>query len=229
MQAVATKTSTMRPDFCNLHELPRTSGLMLADLGIGVGEYQLLCRTAATNPTHAKRLDVVREVLFELMKRDREQRLRHDDFGELPTVPATGANGQAVKAPLYEFDDVSKWDVRDEGGDCHIGGAGPARVKPKPGHWRKYILEHWATLAPTLMFRDPSATAPHGDPAANPETYRAAVQWSVSNENPDRVALLKWLKPFLKAAKPSDWTGDGKQTASSDTADYWKSENKESS
>lgn len=209
--AVATEEKKVDPkklDFCNLDELPRGSGLALEDLGIGRNEYLTLCsRMAAGDADAAKRLDVVREVLFECMKRDIESRLILDDFGQIPTREERNDAGQKIKVPVKEWETVSRWAVRDNG-DTWIGGDGPARVRPKRGHWKRYVEEHWQYLAPLLKFRNPDARAPRDDPAANPEAYREAVKWSLDDKNPDRINLKSWLVPFLKAGKPSDWTGE---------------------
>lgn len=210
MQTVTEKPiDPKRLDFSSLPELPRQFGLVLTDLGFTTrGEYLGYCTQAAKGSKEAqKKLDVVREVLFELMKRDREQRVVRDDFGEIPTVAVMGVGGQQIRTPVIEYVDVSKWDVRDEGGDCHVGGAGPGRVKPRPGHWYDYVKTHWVHLAPLLLFREADVAPPQGDPRANPATYARTVANAVSDTNPVRYELLKWLKPFIEAGRKSDWEG----------------------
>ncbi len=206
------KTDPRKLDFGSLPELPREKGLILEDLNInGRKEYVALCKRMRTDKEAQKRLSLVREVLFELMARDTEERLKRDDFGEIPTIEETNALGQKVKTPVYEYELRSRWDV-EEGADTHVGGGGPGRVKPKTGHWKTFVAENWEHLAPLLVFRDENVSAPRNDRMANPEMYREAVKWSMSDDHPDRRALKEWLPGFLEAGVGSSWDGK-RQTA----------------
>lgn len=201
------KTNPAKLDFLNLPELPREMGATVQDLGFkNRNEYLTTCRQMAHNKNAKKRMAVVLEVFKEFMARDLEDRDVRDDFGNVPVRIVRNDSGQAVKVPVEETELRGKWDV-DDGPDTAIAGEGPGRVRPKAGHWKNFVEEHWEHLAPQLLFREAGAKPHRQDPEANPETYRAQVEYSLSDEHPDRQELKEWLPKFIEMGAGSSWDG----------------------
>lgn len=184
----------------DLLELPRLHKMKTLDLGIDEASYQSVATSyAAGDARNAEICESALQVFLEMMSRTPNDgpRILRDPSGK----PKLGAGGGVLAK------NCSRWAVDFD--DCAVINDTKAAPAPKPGHWKKFVVEHWKEIMPRLVFASDNASPGASatvDLSFNIETWKRTRDMSLSDKNVDRVALKSWLVPFLKHPI-STWDG----------------------
>jgi hypothetical protein len=153
-------------------------------------------------------------VYIEAMRRKRYKRAKLDASGRAIYQRADGTR----TADAFELDEQFRVKLNNTpvkqwrsvfAVDTSESRTVPPQPMVQPGHWMLYVREHFMDLLPKLRWWPESQKI---EPAYNrtPAELDASKQSFAErsdNDNPARLELLTWLKPFVERKMKSEWDG----------------------